>query len=110
MDYENTHLEFIQAYYLPVLYKIDSKGRERMWKVHVKGDTVYKIYGMVGGAPVASEKKFSWEECETTPENKALKEAERAWNEKLTKMYRPKCKEGMAMMKKRLLKRRKFST
>jgi len=46
---DNPELTYPNATYLPVLYHIDKKGKERLWRVWVVGDTVHWISGLSDG-------------------------------------------------------------
>lgn len=89
---------------LPVLYGIDSKGKERLWETWVIGNTVYRKAGLVGKKLVASEKshkgKNKGKKNATTDEEQAILEAERSWVKQLDKTYLPKCKAGLKLLKK----------
>lgn len=89
---------------LPPLYTIDAKGKERVWKVSVDGNTIYRETGLVEGKRIESERSFNGKNIgrsnETTPEEQAMQEAEKEWVKQLEKNYAPKCKEGKAMYEK----------
>lgn len=90
---------------LPVLYNFDKSGKERMWKVYSENDTIYRTQGLVDGtkinaAPRILEGKNIGKINETSAEEQAKREAEKTWIKQLTKGYKPKCKEGLEIMKK----------
>lgn len=86
------------AYYLPFLFAVDKKGKERIWKIWVVSDTVYKSYGEVSGARIPSERVYKGVNLgkvnETTAEEQAIREAEREWVKQLDKGYLPKKGHG----------------
>ena len=92
------------AYYLPILYNLDKNGRKRVWKVWVVEDTLHKLSGLKDGKKVPWSRTFEGKNIgkvnETTPEEQAVLQAERAWTKQLDKTYKPKCREGKAMYKK----------
>jgi len=93
-----------EAYHLPALYNLDKNGRKRVWKIWVVADAVYKLSGLKHGKKVPWKRTFEGKNIgkanETTPEEQAVLEAERAWTRQLDKLYEPKCKEGRKMYKK----------
>lgn len=88
---------------LPNLYATDKKGKLRVWKIWTQGNTVYKSYGEEGGKATPSERTFKGvnlgKRNETSPEEQALREAERDWVKQLDKDYLPKCSKGKKMAK-----------
>lgn len=90
-------------YELPKLYKIDSNGKERIWRIWVGGSTVYREAGLVKGKKVPSQRTYTGKNIgkknETTDEEQAHLEADGMWTKQLDKGYTPKCKEGKAMYK-----------
>lgn len=86
------------AYLLPLLFAVDKKGKERVWKIWVIGNTVYKSYGEVGGEKIPSSRTYKamnvGRSNETTAEEQAKREAERDWVKQLDKEYSPKPGKG----------------
>jgi len=86
------------SYALPLLYSMDKKGKERVWKIWAVGDTVYKSYGEVGGLKVPSTRTYKGVNMgktnETTAEEQAKREAERDWVKQLDKGYAPREGKG----------------
>lgn len=89
---------------LPPLYTTAKTGKERVWKVWVIGNFVYKTYGDVGGKMVELPPREAvgmniGKVNETTPEEQARLEAEREWIKQLDKNYHPEDgdEEGQAM-------------
>jgi ATP-dependent DNA ligase len=87
-----------EAYLLPLLYAVDKKGKERVWKTWVVDTTVYKSYGEVGGLKVPSTRTYKGVNVgkvnETSGEEQAKREAERDWVKQLDKGYAPKPGKG----------------
>lgn len=96
--------EISSEYFLPSLYKIDAKNKERVWQVWTKGNTVYKSYGLVGGKKQIRTRVFKGKNLgkknETSAEEQAQNEADSNWTKQLDKGYKPKCKEGLTLLKK----------
>ena len=92
------------TYQLPLLYKVDKKKKERVWKIWVDGPTVYKTFGETDGEKVPSQRTFEGvnvgKKNATTAEEQAKRAAERKWVKQLDKGYLPQCKEGKAWVKK----------
>lgn len=69
---------------LPSLYKIDSKGKVRIWSVATEGSTYSVSHGLMGGAQqttlVACEPKNVGRSNETTGEQQAISESQGLWN------------------------------
>lgn len=78
---------------LPVLYALDSKGKKRMWKVWLIDSTVYRMYGLVDGKKVESNRIFKGKSIgkknETTPDEQGWAEANKYWIKQLDKKYLP---------------------
>lgn len=92
---------------LPVLYGIDSKGKERLWKIKYENDTITVEHGCSekGSKLVTSSRTFSGKNIgrknETSPEEQARIEAEKSWiNQVVKKQYRPKDKKSIDLVKK----------
>lgn len=91
---------------LPILYVTDSKGKERVWKCWVIGDTVYREYGLVDGKQVESQRTFKGKSIgkknETSPEEQAWAEANKEWVKHIDKEYAPAedDKEGQKLLSK----------
>ncbi len=94
---------------LPTLYTTDKAGKERQWTVTVKGDTVTKKHGIVGGKLVTAVRVYEGvnkgRANETTAKQQAQLQAKRDWVAQLDKRYKPKGKcamydEAMAAKKK----------
>lgn len=83
----------------PVLYAIDKSGKERMWKVWTENNVLFTEYGVVGGKAIRKSRFFEATKTQSANE-KAKREAESSWVSQLSKSYVPKCKEGLAIMKK----------
>lgn len=86
-------LNYTEKTYYPVLFGYDAKGKERMWKIWVEGDTIHRLSGLVYGKKVPSSRKIKGKNLKTkvatTAEEQAILEAERAWTKQLDKNYRP---------------------
>lgn len=93
-----------KKYSLPFLYGRDKKNKERVWKIWVVNNTVYKSYGEVGGAEIPSTRTFKGvnigKKNETTAQEQAKREAERDWIKQLDKGYHSKSKQGKELEKK----------
>jgi hypothetical protein len=104
MDSEDTELNYETSYFLPVLYGIDKRGKERMWKIWVVGNTVHRSSGLIDGKKVPWKRSFTGKNKgkinETSDEEQAKLEADRSWTKQLEKEYKPKCKEGLKMFEK----------
>nr|QBK89527.1 MAG: ATP-dependent DNA ligase [Pithovirus LCPAC001] len=89
----------------PTLYFNDKLGRKRLWKIWVKGDTVYREGGLVDGKKVNSNRTFKSKNIgkknETSAEEQAKREAERDWIKKLGEGRTPDPEDviGITMMK-----------
>jgi ATP-dependent DNA ligase len=103
-SYDSSRDKSFDDYSLPILYNLDKNGKERVWEIWVAGDTIHKLSGLKDGKKVPWERSFEGKNIgkanETTPEEQAVLEAERAWTKQLEKTYEPKCKEGIKMYKK----------
>ena len=79
---------------LPTLYCEDKNRKERYWKIHFKGDTVYKEYGVEDTVkPVKSQRTYEGMgrgKSKTTAEEQARREAVRDWVKQLDKRYKPR--------------------
>ena len=100
---EEETLHHTETYRLPILYKIDSNGKERMWEVWVEENIVHKIYGLVDGKKIHNTRSFKGKNIgkknETAAGEQAQNEADSQWAKQLDKEYSPKCKEGLALLK-----------
>lgn len=96
-DTESTELEYSDRRDLPVLYKTDARGKERMWRVWCEKDTVKGIYGLVDGAKIPTERSFK-SNRNLTAEEKTWAEANKRWIKQTEKGYAPKSEEGLSMM------------
>lgn len=89
---------------LPTLYGVDSKGKNRMWKCWVVGDTIFREHGLVNGKKILSERQFEGKSIgkknETTPEEQAWMEANKEWVAHISKEYapHPNDKEGQKLV------------
>lgn len=96
-------LEYKDKYELPLLFKLDAKDKERVWKVWAVDDEVHKLGGLVEGKKTTScrvvKGKNIGKKNETTPEEQAKAQVERDWIKQIDKGYKPKCKEGKTMYK-----------
>src|SRR5687767_4828753 len=86
-------------YKFPYLYGKDKQGRLRVWKVWVVKNKVYKSYGLMGmKLTIAEPRTYKGVNIgrsnETTPNEQAMREAERDWIRQLDKKYWPKTKRG----------------
>lgn len=90
---------------LPSLYKLDAKGKQRIWKCWVIGETVYREYGPVDGKKIIAERTFDTKspgnKNETTPEEQAWKEANKEWVQNINRGYLPdeNDKKGQILLK-----------
>lgn len=91
---------------LYTLYGVDAKSNSREWTVSYDGDTVTTTHGLVNGKKTTSVRSYvgknSGKKNETTDEEQAQLEAERAWIKQLDKGYLPHedDKEGTKIAKK----------
>ena len=46
------------TYSLPTLFYLDSKGKERMWRVWVIGNALNQEYGTVNGKKITNKRLF----------------------------------------------------
>lgn len=73
------------------LYKKDSKGKLRIWKIYTNGAELIQEAGLIDGKLVKNSKvctgKNIGKSNETTPEKQALLELESEWKDKLDKGY-----------------------
>ncbi len=81
------------------LYKIDSKGKTRVWSIWTDGDTIFTEHGLLGGKTQISEKKSVGKNLgkanETSPTEQAELEAKSIARKKQDKGYDPVlAKEG----------------
>lgn len=92
-------LDYPEQTYLPILFKPD-RGKERMWKIWIVGDTYFRLQGFVTGKKQTYERQCtSKQKGKIIPEQQAIKEASSKWAKQIDKGYLPKCKEGKAMLK-----------
>src|SRR6478609_6047858 len=74
-----------------VLYKNDSKGKKRIWKIYTKGAELIQEAGLLDGKLVKNAKfctgKNIGRSNETTPEDQALLELESTWLSKKDEGY-----------------------
>ncbi len=98
----DTELNYPSTYELPVLYCIDKRGKERVWKIWTVDDTVRRIQGLVSGKKQTYSREYTGKNIgkknETTAEEQAIAVANTMWTKQLDKGYLPKCKEGKAMV------------
>jgi len=84
---DSEELEYSNAVYLPVLYAIDKRGKERLWKVWVIGDTVHWTSGLVGGKKQLYKRTHKGvnkgKSNETTAEEQAELQMQRMWTRQL---------------------------
>lgn len=78
----------------PPLYSLNSDGSLQEWRISVRGKTIIREYGRVGGAVQISEDtihsgKNVGRANATTAEEQALREAESAWEKKQKSGYHP---------------------
>lgn len=77
--------------YLAELYKTDSKGKTRHWRIWTEGNVIKTEHGELGGALVLSEKTVKGKNIgkanETTPEEQAISEALSTAQKKRDKNY-----------------------
>jgi ATP-dependent DNA ligase len=99
------------SYVLPALYGVDKKGKERIWKIWVVKNTVYKSYGETKGLKTPSSRTFKGlnvgKKNATTANEQAKREAERDWVKQLDKNYHPKTPEGLTLEKKVMAAKKK---
>ena len=73
----------------PTLYNTDTKGKTRMWKIWVRGDTYYTETGLLDGKHINHERtceaKNVGRSNATTPEEQARKEATAKWKDQQIK-------------------------
>ena len=84
---------------LPALYKMDAKGKERIWKAWTIDNTVHKIYGLVDGNHRPNERTFAANN-QLGANEKAWAEATKSWIGSVKKGYAPKSDEGLEMLEK----------
>jgi ATP-dependent DNA ligase len=97
-----------ESYVLPTLYGLDSKNKERYWKVWVIGNTVYGSHGLINGKSTDTDPR-SYKALKVggvSAEEHAKREAERSWIDQLEKNYHPKNKDGLKL-EKEILKQKK---
>ncbi len=101
-------------YNLPTLYSIDKSGKERMWRIWVVNNAVFKEYGTVSGKKIITEPrvfeaKNIGKKNATTSEEQAMREAERDWIKQLDKAYFPSDDdtEGKNMMERVMNEKKK---
>lgn len=78
--------------YLAELYKTDSKGKTRHWRIWVEGNVIKTEHGVMGGILVEASKEIKvgkniGKANETTPEEQALSEAMSTIQKKRDKNY-----------------------
>jgi ATP-dependent DNA ligase len=75
----------------PKLYSKASTGKEKVWEISARGDTIYMTHGYTDGALQVSERKMEpkniGKKNETSAEEQAVKEAEARWKRKLKEGY-----------------------
>jgi len=74
------------------LYSLNSNGSVQQWTISVKGNTITKEYGQVGGkiqttSDVIEKGKNIGRANATTPQEQAVKEAQAQWEKKLKSGY-----------------------
>jgi len=100
-----TEISYQDRKELPTLYKKDSNGKERLWRVWVVDNMIHRMHGIVDGKMVESDRTFEGKSIgkknETTPEEQAWAEANKYWVKQLDKEYLPKKKDekGQKMLK-----------
>lgn len=81
------------ASFFPALYITDKRGKERIWKIYTRGNTVHSTQGLVDGKKQTYERVFDAKNVgrsnETTAEEQALKEAQKKWISQIDKGYLP---------------------
>ncbi len=99
---------------LPILYGVDSQGKNRMWECWVEGNVFHNIHGIVGTKnPNKSQHAYEGKNLKnkniTSPEEQAWIEANKRWVKKLDKGYLPdkKDKEGQLLLKNVLSEKKK---
>ena len=77
----------------PILYCQGKGGEVRFWKVWATENKVFKAYGVKGGKEIVNSRsvkgKNQGKKNETTDQQQAVLEGERAWVKKLDKEYKP---------------------
>lgn len=85
-------LTYNEELHLPPLYKDN-----RVWKVWVYGSTKFVSYGVVNGKMITKDRGIAGKRNRSGSEQ-AQFEANKDWVKKTDAGYRPKCKEGKAML------------
>lgn len=91
--------------FLPSLYNIDKKGKQRVWSCSYDGDKISRLYGESEGVLTESSRMFSAKNVgrknETSAEEQAHQEALCEWVEHFDKGYvpEPSDAEGVKLMK-----------
>ena len=92
----------MDRYILPELYGIDKAGKERIWKVWVIDNTVFRESGLVTGKKQTHQRDFFGKNIgkvnETSDQEQAKIEAENKWVKQLEKDYFPRSQKGIQMM------------
>ena len=94
------------SYVLPLLYNIDTKGKERVHFSWVKKNVLTKKHGETNGKHTLADRSFEGKNIgrsnETDANEQACREAERDWVKQVNKGYKPKTtdKKGYAVYKK----------
>lgn len=91
-----------ERYEFATLYKTDTRGLRRMWRVWVEDDTVRKMYGVVDGKLVENQRVVKANRDQTAYE-KAVSTATTDWINSIKKDYTPNTKEGLEMMNRLLV-------
>lgn len=72
-----------------IIYKVDSKGKDRMWAAEVHGKNIHVWHGLVNGNPIQDitvcKAKNIGRANETTPEEQAIQEHAALYTKKLTR-------------------------
>lgn len=88
---------------LPTLFKLDSSGTRRQWRIWTSGHTVIKEYGVEGGKLIRNDRVCKVTKKESA-EDRAITTAQRDWVKQLDKGYRAdeKDKPGTRLVNKTL--------
>lgn len=90
----------VLTYFLPILYKKDANGVERMWKTWVMNNQVFWSSGITTGKQLIKNRFFNGNKSTPNKNEHALLMAKRKWILKLDKGYIPKDNIGLNVYEK----------